>query len=421
MLYAALQAASGGTIYLGPLELGTLVLFGMAWGRRRGRRSLFAEVAGLPLLALSAGAFGWLESTQVRASLVDGNLLAAMGQHAPGWLAALAFWRGETHRRSEDEFIQDRLVGWAVPALAVPWLIGYAATGGRAQDDFAAAAFLGTVLFVGSAILALGLARLEALRLSMGADWRDDRSWLWMVLGLSLVVTVLAVPMAAILGISGRSVMAAIAGPLQTLILILVTASAPVFLLAAAIVSLLRPVLPDGLRLELHIPRLIEPGTKASSDLPFIILTVLIGSILVFDIVGLLAMFWIARGRRWRRDDPEHAFEERATVIPPPETRPVRLHSAGRIHRPRSEDSAAGAYLMALDALALDGRWPHRDEETPAAYLARARADGLSSASFGRLTAAYQLERYGSQPLPRREVARARHRLHLFRAWLDHG
>ena len=420
MLYASLQAASGEAAFLGPLELGALVLCGMGWGRRQGRRSLSVEVIGLLLLAV-AGAFGWLESPEVRRSLLDGHLLAAIGHHAPGWLAALAFWRGEAHRRSENEFIQDRLVGWAVPALAVPWLIGYASASGRVQDDFVAAAFFGTILFVGSALMALGLARLEALRLSEGADWRDDRSWLWTVLGLPLVVTILAVPLAAILGVSGRSVLAILVGPLETLILLVVTATAPIFLLAAVLVTLLHPFLPHDIRLEFHIPRLIEPGTRGGSDLVATILTVIVVSLFVFDAVALVVMAWIARGHRWKKDDPEHVFEERTTVIPPPEPRHPAPDSARRTHRPGIAEGATGAYLLALDALAQDGRWPRRDQETPAAHLARVRSEGLSTASFGRLTAAYQLERYASQPLPLREVTRARRRLNLLRSWLVRG
>ena len=76
----------------------------------------------------------------------------------------------------EDVVVEDRLIGWAVPGLAVPWLIGYSAASGRLQEDFVAAAFIGTIFFVGSAITALGVARLEALRLSTGTDsWRDLR------------------------------------------------------------------------------------------------------------------------------------------------------------------------------------------------------------------------------------------------------
>ena len=77
-----------------------------------------------------------------------------------------------------------------MPGLAIPWLLGYSVAGGQLQDDFAAAALVGTLFFVGSAFTALGLRRLEALRLSTGSEWRGDRTWLLMIIGLALVLTV---------------------------------------------------------------------------------------------------------------------------------------------------------------------------------------------------------------------------------------
>src|SRR6266545_5665825 len=145
VVYAAFQAAAGDVARVGPLELGALALAGMAWGRRHRWLSPTSDAVGLPLLALAAGCFGWLLDPDVRAGLVDGDLLLALSMHTPGWLAGLAFWRGEAHRvRADDAVTQDRLLRWAVPALAIPWLIGYASASGRLEADFAAAAFVGT-------------------------------------------------------------------------------------------------------------------------------------------------------------------------------------------------------------------------------------------------------------------------------------
>ena len=100
---------------------------GMAWGRRRRWRSATAEALGLPLLALAAGAFCWLLDPLVRGDLAVGQPIAALSLHGAGWLGAVAFWRGEVHRSTEDDdVIQDRLLRWVLPGLAIPWLVGHA-------------------------------------------------------------------------------------------------------------------------------------------------------------------------------------------------------------------------------------------------------------------------------------------------------
>ena len=113
VVYAALQAATGQFPWIGPLEFGVMAGAGMAWGRRRRWRSPTAEALGLPLLALAAGAFGWLLDPVVRGDLAVGQPIAALSLHGAGWLGAIAFWRGEVHRSTEDDdVIQDRLLRW---------------------------------------------------------------------------------------------------------------------------------------------------------------------------------------------------------------------------------------------------------------------------------------------------------------------
>jgi hypothetical protein len=416
--YAALQAGAGEVAHIGPIEMGALVAAGTAWSRRQRWRSPTAEAVGLPLLALLAGVFGWLLDPAVRAALIEGSLLNGLSLHVTGWLAALAFWRGDAHRsREDDAVIEHRLLQWAIPALAIPWLIGYAAAGGQAENDFAAAAFVGTILFIGSSFTALGLARLEALRLSTGGDWRGDRSWLFMVLGLAVALTALSIPVAAVLGIPARSLLAMLVGPLQTVILLVVALTAPIFLLAAMIADLLKSLVP-GLRLgKLELPSLTIARPEPTSDLPGIILTIVVASAFLFDFIVIAAIFWWSyRDRRRRRDFVDPAFEERSIVVPiaaPGEATPAL---AAPVRSPGAADDATGAYLAALDALEVDGRWPRHAHETPAAHLSRVRDEGLTGPSFGRLTAAYQLARYSPRPLPASEERRAPGRL---RALLD--
>jgi hypothetical protein len=423
VVYAALQASSGEFPYVGPLELGALSLAGTAWGRRRRWTSPTAEALGLPLLALAAGFLAWLLDPDVRLALVEGNLFPALSLHLPGWLGALAFWRGEAYRvREEDAIVQDRLMRWAVPGLAVPWFIGYAAASGQVEDDFVAAAFLATILFIGSAFTALGLARLEAVRLSTGSEWRGNRSWLFMILGLALALTVLSVLAATFMGIPADSLLSAIVGPLQTLFLLLFLVSAPIFLLAAAIADLLASLLPPGFQLpQVELPSFAPGGPGPTTDLPAIVLTIVVGAIFAFDVIALAFLAWAGLRQRWRGDQADPAFEERAIVVPDaaPAERAPRAASRRRAHT--SADDATGAYLAALDALDADGRWPRRPQETPAAHLSRARSGGLASPAFGRLVASYQLARYSPRSLPQREHERARRRLQSLLGWLRGG
>jgi hypothetical protein len=421
VLYAALQALAGQVAYLGPVELGLMAWAGMAWGRRSRWTSAGAEALGLPLLALVAGAFCWLLDPAVRTALSEGNLLLALGLHGPGWVGALAFWRGEVHRtREDDDLLQARLLRWAVPGLAVPWLIGHAAAEGPLEDRFMAAAFVGTIFFIGSAFTATGLARLEAVRISTGSDWRGNRSWLVMVIGLALALTAITVPAAAFLGIPARSLLAAMAGPLQSVLFLLVIIASPVFLLAAIVADAIQPLLPEGFGLgEIRLPNLRITGPEETSALPAIIFYVVVASLLVFELFVLGVMLWMRRQERRRmRQLVDPGFEEREIVLPPADQRPTQAAPHAVRAARRGTQDPIGAYLAALGALERDGRWRRAASETPAGHAERARATGLATPALGRLAAAYQLARYGDRALDGPERGRARHRLAALRAWL---
>lgn len=416
VLYAALQAGGKEIAYLGPLELGALVGVGMAWGRRRRWTSPAVEALGLPLLALLCGAFGWLLAPAVRVALSEGDLFRALSLHVPGWLAALAFWRGVAHRfREHDAVTEHRLARWAVPGLAIPWLLGYAFAGGKLQDDFAAAALIGTLFFIGSAFTALGLNRMEALRLSTGRDWRGDTSWLFMIIGLAVVLTVGSVPVAALMGIPARSLLGAMVIPLQTFILLLVLLTAPVLLAAAFVAGWLGSVLPSA---PFHLPSFTIPRGEAGSDLVLTIIGVIVASIFLVEFLTLVALLWMVFAGRRRGDLLEQPFEERAIVPSLHDEDDAAPVPAARLRRAPVSDEVTAAYLAALDSLAIDGRWPRRADESPAAHLARVRAAGFGSVAFGRLAAAYQLVRYGGRSLADQERSRARSRLTSIRALL---
>jgi len=303
-----------------------------------------------------------------------------------------------------------------VPGLAIPWLLGYAFADGQLQDQFAGAALVGTLFFIGSAFTALGLMRLEALRLSSGDDWKADRSWLFMIIGMALVLTVGSVPIAALLGIPAGTLLRALVGPLQTLLLLMVLLMAPIMLAAAVVAGWLGSILPGDFRLPDLTSLTIKRGEP--SDLLLIILGVIVASIFLFEIVALLVLMWMVFGGGRRGGPSDQPFEERAIVPPRPDEGDAPPAPDMPRRRVLVSDEVAAAYLAALAALAIDGRWPRRAPESPAAHLARVRAAGFGSGAFGRLAAAYQLVRYGGRSLPERERSRARSRLDRIRASL---
>src|SRR2546427_96339 len=79
---------------------------------------------------------------------------------------------------------------------------------------FTDAAFIGTMVFTGSAFAAMGLARLEAVRVATGSDWRRNRTWLATLGVVAVAVTVIGVPTASILGVPTRALVAMVYGPI---------------------------------------------------------------------------------------------------------------------------------------------------------------------------------------------------------------
>ena len=419
--YAALQAFSGSIPRVGPIELALLAWMGLAWGRRSRWQRAGAEAIGLPLLMVVGGAVGWLLAPEVRALLVNGQPLEALGTHLAGWIGATAVWRGDAHRSTDDD---DRMAGellrWAVPGLAIPWLIGHQLTSGAAEVAFTSAAFMGTVVFTGSAFTAVGLARLEAVRQATGSDWRTNRSWLLLVLGVALALTAVGIPAAMFLGVPASAFLVALIGPLRIIFLILLLISTPVIVIIASLTELVASFLPHGVQLpNIEFPEFlaVDPG-DVISDAPTVIVFSGVLILLIVELAVLAIIIYLRwQERRRYRFSPVDPFEERDIVVPPPA--PAPPSAPARRQRPRIDASdPTGAYLSALEALERDGRWARRLTETPAGHAGRAAREGLPGTALGRLAAAYQLVRYGERPLGAPEAARGRGRLARLRETL---
>lgn len=413
VVYAALQAFSGGIPRIGPLELGLLAWIGLAWGRRSRWTSAAAEAVGLPALMLLGGLVGWLLSPEVRALLINGDPVGALGTHVAGWIGAVAVWRGEAHRASEDDdLLAGQLLRWVVPGLAVPWLIGHQLTSGATEVAFTSAAFMGTVVFVGSAFTAMGLARLEAVRAATGSDWRTNRSWLLLVVGVALAITAIGIPAGALLGVPASALLTVLIGPLRVILLTLLLVSTPLIVVIAALTELIGPLLPGQFSLpQLNLPNLAVDPADVLSDTPtvvFFAVVILLAIVELAFLALILYLRWQERRRyRFTATDP---FEEREIVVPPPEPAPVLAPIRRERARPDPGDPT-GAYLTALELLERDGRWARRPTESPAAHAERVARDGLAAPSLARLAVAYQLVRYGERRLSATEAQRGRGRL----------
>ncbi len=325
--------------------------------------------------------------------------------------------RGGLHGSpDDDEEAQDRLLRFAVPGLAAPWLLGSLASHGALHDAFTATAFVSTMVFAVGAFAALGLARLEAVRITTGGQVRQSRAWLVLVAGISVASLVIGVPAAALLGVPLAALAAAVFGPIRLLFLIAILLTTPLIVLIAAATELLRPLLPTQITLPpFTFPNIAGDPLPASTPIPTIVViavVVLLG-LLELAVLGLIVYLrWQERRRMAVVADGD--FEERSIVIPPDEPpAPSGVNPAAR--RRRNPSDPAGAYLAALDALQRDGRWPRRPSESPAAHARRAGAEGLTDGAFHRLAIAYQLVRYGGRSLPTRELRRTRKRLDGFR------
>jgi hypothetical protein len=272
----------------------------------------------------------------------------------------------------------------------------------------------------------MGLARLEAVRSTTGSDWRANRSWLVLVLGMAAGIILLAIPAASFLGVPGRSLLGAMFGPLQTLVFVLILLATPIILLAAAVAEAIKPILPDEIDLgNITFPDFGADQRNLIPEAPTIIFYVIVGILLLLELIAVAGMLWLRwQERRRMRAATSDPFEERSIVIPPPDE-PVRPapRRAGRRRRGDPRTNPVDAYLSALDMLARDGRWPRQPTESPAAHVARLRSAGEGDPPPGltRLADAFQLVRYGRRHLTTTEVGRTRGRLSRLATFLRSG
>jgi hypothetical protein len=415
---AAVQALFAEVPILGPFELAILAGIGMAWARRRRWRSPAWEAFGLPLIAVAAGTLCWLISPEVRVALLSGTATEALGANPGGWIGVVAVYRGHAHHaREADEEVQDALMRWGLPALAVAWLVGDLAArraGADIQDAFTAVAFLGSLVFVGAGVLALGLARLATVR----GDGPGGGSWFGFALIVALGITLIGIPAGALLGVPLETVLIALVAPIRVIGALFLLILSPVVVLAALLVELVQPILPEGFgQGTIQLPTIDIGVRQPSTPLPGVLFYVAFITIVLLEMAAVaLYLWWRWHERREMAALADELAEERSVVFDRPPRPPREPRPASPPRRDRHDP--VGAYLLALEALAADGRWPRRAAETPRHHAARVESDlgaggaaGPVAAALARLAAGYQLLRYAGRPLSDRERARSATRL----------
>ena len=211
VIYAALSVlVSHQAPTLGPAEMIVFVLAGVlvAWlGRPR------PEIGALLLIGavIVGGAIGWLASPDARALL--SNLPAAFNVHLAGWFAGVAVLRGaviNTGDKAAEEI--ERLLRSVPVGLAVIWAYVSIAAMPSLWLSFAIAALWGTVMFLASAVVSIGMARLNILHADV-VDERQRRGWRWLVIAIGFGIVPIAIPIGILAGIPLDAILTPVVGP----------------------------------------------------------------------------------------------------------------------------------------------------------------------------------------------------------------
>jgi len=387
---------------LGPLVFALIAGAAWLWAMRAPRD---AEQAGLVVI-VAAGFLGcgWL----ALGSEVQAEFPIRLALEPAAWLGAIAAIRGTAHRsREDDDLVVGSLLAWGIPLLVVPWLLSAALPAGT-RSLFVTTAFPSTLLFAAGGLLALGLSRLEALSAASGLDWRRNRAWLLLMLGVVLLVVIVAVPAAFLLGEPVSAIVGGFAGPfvavLTPFVALIAFLVAPIFEFLQGLLRLIQPQGAEGGPLggASPTPGFLPPQEVAGE--PNGLATILV-VLLTITVVGALLIL-LARGarRRTSEDAPVALQEEHEFLLPSIEIRLPRLALPALRQRP---GSATAAYLAFLADAARAGPLARAPAEGPESHARRLRAEGVTEPAAGKLVADFELERYGLRRLPARETQRA--------------
>lgn len=390
---------------LGIPALAVFVVAGVLLARLLGPRLGDRWPAPALAVVLVAGIAGWLSSPAARAALGAG-LGTALAANPGGWLAAVAVLRGYAH--AGGSINEDRVT--TLLALAVPGLAVAAALGGLIGEPYRSR-FLGdsfgaAVLFIGAAVIALALARIDAIGADSAFDWRRNPPWLALVVVMLLGAVLLAIPLASIAGTVITVAVSAALGPLLVIGLASGfdrTARRVIgFFLGAALVIV------AVIRLFGSRPATTTAAAPAASDQApppaEQIMTIGIGGLLLIGAIAGIALL-IALWMR-RMPTPDGGIGERRTIDSTGDGSAPRLRWRRFARRP-APVTAVEAYVALVGDLEHHVHVRRDPAETPTAHAARLRVAGGPDLALDLLAADYALACYGGAQLPAREDRRA--------------
>jgi Domain of unknown function (DUF4129) len=416
VFYAAWQIGLGHRApVLGPLTLAVAAWAGLWWIRSGLERDI--EVVGLAGLVVAGAALGVLSDPTALGAFLSGDPGVALARHSAGLLAGVAVLRGARHRDPAlDDVVVGNLLTWGLPSLALPWILGTLLEAPW-RVEFISLAFPATLLLVTAGLLAVGLARLDALAAEVGIDGGRRSRWIGVAVGVLGLMALIAVPAALVLGAPLGSVVDGLFGPLASLAGL---ALLPFFVLAVPLLTALELVplhqLQPGPSSSRTSP--VGPLGSASAGDPIIVIAVIVLAAAALLIAAALVAGWGPRRRRRIRAGAGEAtlVEERTPALPPagfglPHWR-IELP-----RRPGPPRDASGAYLAWLRDLGARPEVARRAAESPAAHARRVRREAGMPGAAGLLAADFELERYGGRTLGGLETRRALARWRRLRRW----
>ncbi|HVA87083.1 MAG TPA: DUF4129 domain-containing protein, partial [Candidatus Saccharimonadales bacterium] len=242
-------------------------------------------------------------------------------------------------------------------------------------------------------------------------DWRRNRSWVLLFVGILVVMTAIAVPAAFLLGVPITLLLVAMLGPLviiATPILdllgrILLVLLTPLDWIVAFLRSLIHPNPNAATNPTAGIPSpspLGSPGAAGTAGASILVIAIIAGLALLALIV-LIRLSKTSRPSRPR----DGGLDERTIDLPE-----LGLHLPAfrrpRLTRRGSPVTATTAYLFFLRDLEGFERLRRRPSEAPGSHARRLRAEGIADPAAALLAADYQLERYALLPLSEAETRR---------------
>ena len=386
--------------------------------------SLSAMVAAA-LLGVAAGR--WLPIAPWRPAALlgiatlaaaSGLLLAAAGGAAPSTqlqpvlllpLLGLAVLRGAVHGDpSAEETAIESVVRRSPMLLGIGWAVGLTMASGQRQL-FIAAAYEATLVFIVTATLAMGAARVQAPDTS-AEEARGNRAWL--LLGIIVVTgaAFVALPVAQLVGVPTAGALTIVSGAIVATALGSVGALVTLFLVIIdTLASLLRSVIslptPPPAKPPPTGPQLppVPGGSTTSGDpVDLAISLVIIASVVLLAV--WLSIRW--QGARRPGTRPDGVLEERSIDLSAGVRMPT-LQMPRRLRRARTPLDAREAYPRLLDEWAGADPRARGPSETPSGHVARLRAEGRPDLGLELLAADYQLVRFAGVTLSRAEESRA--------------